>query len=160
MNMHQVAAGSAGPIGLVGSLALATEPPLSTETIGRAPSFLELPVPLQAVPARQPEPAVDTLDGLAGPVESPVQMAELLPRRELPAEAPATAERRRVVVRLVGDEELYLGTFDERTAALARAKDAIATFAAAESAGEWPELDGRHLRPNAILSVDILVEGH
>ena len=114
------------------------------------------------MPSRPVSPSLPSTHStvLAGPVESPVQMAELLPSRVLPAEAPATAERRRVVVRLVGDEELDLGTFDERTAALARAKDAIATFAAAESAGEWPELDGRHLRPNAILSVDILVEGH
>ena len=65
------------------------EPPLSTETIGRAPSFLELPVPLQAVPARQADPT-DAVELLEGPVESPVQMAELLPTRALPADVPAT----------------------------------------------------------------------
>ncbi len=153
MNMHQLAAGSAGPIGFASS-----EPPLSTETIGRAPSFLELPVPLQAVPVRQPEPSVEAEELLASPVESPVHMAELLPTRALPDPAAAT-EQRRVVVKLVGDEELDLGTFEERSAALARAKEIIAAFSAAEGAGEWPELDGRHLRPEAILSVDILVAG-
>jgi hypothetical protein len=88
-----------------------------------------------------------------GPVESPVQMPVLLPIRT------QAAERRRVVVRLVGDQELDLGTFDERGEAVERAKAMIATLTAAESAGEWPELDGRYLRPASILSVDILVAG-
>lgn len=150
MNMHQVATGSSGPVGLPGSLG-GGEPPLSTETIGRGPSFLDPPVPLQAVAsARQEEPQAEELP--EGPVESPVPMAELLPAR-----APATAERRRVVVRLVGDEELELGTFDDRAAAHTCARDTVARFSEAERAGEWPELEGRHLRPASILSVDILV---
>ena len=146
--MHQIAAGSSGPVGLAGPLT-SEEPPLSTETIGRAPSFLEAPVPLQVVPTPPAEPAEELFEG---PVESPVQMAELLPAR-----ARTTDERRRVVVRLVGDEELELGVFDEREAAIECARDAVTRFKAAESAGEWPEVDGRHLRPASILSVDVLV---
>jgi hypothetical protein len=148
--MHQLATGSSGPVGLAGPLP-STEPPLSTETIGRAPSFLELPVPLQVVQTSQAE-AVE--EELSGPVESPVPMAELLPVR-----APAAGERRRVIVRLVGDEELEVGVFDERDAALECARDTVATFKSAETAGEWPEVDGRYLRPASILSVDILVAG-
>ena len=146
--MHQLAAGSSGPLGLAGPLP-GEEPPLSTETIGRAPSFLEAPVPLQVVQTPPAEPVEELLEG---PVESPVQMAELLPKR-----APATHERRRVIVRLVGDEELELGVFEQRDAAIECARDAITRFQAAESAGEWPEIDGRHLRPASILSVDVLV---
>jgi hypothetical protein len=144
--MHQIAAGSAGPVGLAGPLTT-EEPPLSTETIGRSPSFLEAPVPLQVVQSTQAEPGEELFDG---PVESPVQMAELLPAR--PA---TTGGRRRVVVRLVGDEELELGVFDEREAAIACARDTVTRFKTAEGAGEWPELDGRHLRPESIVSVDV-----
>ncbi len=84
---------------------------------------------------------------------------ETVPAETVPTEAGVTAELRRVVVRLVGENELDLGTFDDRGAALARAKEVIAGFSAAESAGEWPELEGRHLRPSSILSVDVLVGG-
>lgn len=155
MNMHEIAAGSAGPVGLAGSLAGATEPPLSTETIGRAPSILEPPTPLHVVPS-EPEEVEELHEG---PVESPIQMAELLPQRapEPLTAAPETAERRRVVVRLVGEDEVELGTFDDRTAAVACAMEAISTFSAAERAGEWPEVDDRRLRPASIVSVDILV---
>jgi hypothetical protein len=146
--MHQIAAGTSGPVGLAGSFAT-EEPPLSTETIGRGPSIFEAPTPLQAVPTPQEEPVEELFDG---PVESPVPMAELLPTR-----VPTGGERRRVVVRLVGAEEVELGVFDERDAALACARDAVSRFNAAETAGEWPELDGRHLRPASILSVDVQV---
>jgi hypothetical protein len=148
--MFEIAAGSAGPVGLAGPLTTG-EPPLSTATIGRAPSFLEAPVPLQAVQAPAAEPKGEIF---AGPVESPVQMAELLPTRPSPVDV-----RRRVVVRLVGDEELELGVFDERDAAIQCARDTVTRFKTAESAGDWPELDGRHLRPASILSVDIMVAG-
>lgn len=171
--MHEIAAGSAGPVGLTGGLATPPdtvgEPPLSTETIGRGPSILGF-APLGPVPA--PAAAHAAEEPFEGPVPSPVQMPELLPRRaptatpptadSAPAETPAAseptpAERRRVVVRLAGDEELELGVFDEREAALACAREAVSRFARAETAGEWPEVDGRHLRPAAILSVDVQV---
>ena len=86
-------------------------------------------------------------------------MAELLPARaRCAADVPATTDRRRVVVRLVGDEEVELGYLrGAHGGGRPRRKDAIATFEAAESAGEWPELEGRHLRPASILSVDVLV---
>lgn len=86
--MHGIAAVSSGPVGLAGGLAgspTTGEPPLSTETIGRGPSFLELPAPLHAV---------------------------------------AASDR--------AEEQL-------------------------EGAGEWPEVEGRHLHPASILSIDVLV---
>ncbi len=145
--MHQFASGSPGPVaGLARS-----EPPLSPQTIGRAPSFLEAPTPLRSVSgSQQPEQPVEEL--LEGPVKSPAQIAELLPTR-----APVAVEPRRVVVRLVGDEELELGTFRARDEAVERAKEVIAALSAAESAGEWPEFEGRYLRPGSIVSVDIQV---
>jgi hypothetical protein len=118
--MHTIAAG---------------EPPLSPETIGRAPSNFDAPVPL-------------------------VPFDELV-RRKTAAQAVApapipTAQRLRVVIRLVGGDELELGACVSRDEAGARAAELAARLAAAEAAGEWPEVEGRHLRPASIVSVDVV----
>lgn len=119
--MHTIAAG---------------EPPLSPETIGRAPSNYDAPVPLVAF--------------------------DELVRRKAAAQAIApvapvtTIGGLRVVVRLAGGDDLDVGVYAEREEAVARAKDLVARLAAAEAAGEWPEIEGRHLRPASIVSVDVL----
>jgi hypothetical protein len=129
--MHQFASGPLGSAGLIGS-----EPPLSPETVGRAPgssSFLEGPVTLKPIPTiPRPTPA---------------------PEPELPA---AGVDSRRLVVRLLGGEELELATFDDHDAAMAAAAELVSRIAAAETGGEWPELDGRFLRPGSIASIDVL----
>ena len=66
--------------------------------------------------------------------------------------------RRRLIVRFVHGEELELGAYDDRASAHARAQELVQQLSAAEANGEWPEIDGRHLRPAAIVSVDVLVE--
>ena len=117
--MHTIAAG---------------EPPLSPETVGRAPSNFDAPVPL-------------------------VPFDELVRRKTeaQAATAPATATNRlRLVVRLVGGEELEVATYTVHAQAASQAKELVAHLAAAEAAGEWPEVEGRHLRPASIVSVDVL----
>lgn len=117
--MHTIAAG---------------EPPLSPETIGRAPSNFDAPVPL-------------------------VPFDELVRRKAEAHAAPApiaTAERLRVVVRLVDGGEVETGAFVVRDEAVARAKELVARLSAAEAAGQWHEVDGRHLRPASIVSVDVV----
>jgi hypothetical protein len=110
---------------------------LSPETVGRAPgssAFLEGPISLKPIPTiPRPLPA---------------------PPPETPA---ASAESRRLVVRLLGGEQLELATFDDREAAMTAAAELVAMLAAAEADGEWPELEGRFLRPGSIASVDVLV---
>jgi hypothetical protein len=129
------ATGTAGPVGLV-----STEPPLSPETIGRAPSNFDPPVPLVS------------LEELVG-----------LDKRQAPAAAPAepeaVAEARRVVLRLAGGEELELGAYDSKDEAVARAQELIALVDAAEERGEWPEVGDRMVRPASIVSVDLLAPG-
>ena len=119
--MHTIAAG---------------EPPLSPETIGRAPSNFDAPVPL--VPFDEHVRRKSTAQ--AGAPASPI----------------AASERLRVVVRLLGGEELEVGTHVDKDGATARAKELVAHLAAAEAAGAWPEVAGRHLRPASIVSVDVL----
>jgi hypothetical protein len=70
----------------------------------------------------------------------------------------STRGPRRLVIRLLGGEELELGDFDDREDAIEAAKELIARFTSAEAAGEWPEVDGRFLRPASIASVDVLTK--
>lgn len=135
--MHPLATG-AGPLGLLGS-----EPPLSPETIGRAPSAFAAAVPLRSL---------EELVGLTGARET-----EAPPTEELPPAAIQVSDRRRLVVRLLGGGDVELGIFDGPDAAVARAKELVATLGEAEESGDWPEVEGRFLRPGSIVSVDVLV---
>ena len=110
--MHTIAAG---------------EPPLSPETIGRAPSNYDAPVPLvpfDELVRRKTAAKGTTPDAPVSPIA--------------PISPIAGVERLRLVVRLLGGEELEVGTFLDRDAASARAKELVASLAAAEAAGGWP----------------------
>lgn len=74
------------------------------------------------------------------------------------AEVAADATPRRLVVRLLGGEEVELGGFDDRDCAVEAAQEFVTRFATAEAAGEWPEVEGRFLRPASIASVVVLVQ--
>ena len=135
--MHQFASGSSAAVSLLGG---DSGPPVGPETVGRPPSGFEAPsVPLRPFP---------TSVALA-PAE-PVQEAEI----EVPA---LTADVRRLVVRLLGGEEVELGSFDDRGDAMEAAQELVARFSSAEAAGEWPEVEGRFLRPGSVASIDVLV---
>ncbi len=138
MHMHQFASGPGMAVGLANT----DGPPLSPETVGRAPSFLEAPVPLR--PIAEPAPVA------TAPAQEPVEE----PEEELLAPA---AGVRRIVVRLLGGEEIELASFDGRDAAIAAAQKLVLRVAAAEAAGEWPEVEGRFVRPASIASIDVLV---
>ena len=127
--MYELASGAAAPVsvGLIG----AEDPPLSPEPVGPAPSSFEAPpVPLRSF---------ETI---------------LAERTAAPAPSPATSRLR--VLRLLGGEQLEVGGYDDREQAVAAAHELMTQFAAAEAAGEWPELDGRFVRPGAVASIDVL----
>lgn len=130
-------------------------PPLSPAMVGRAPAIIDAasPVPLKSFEAILAErSAAEGTVVAAAPAAAPT-----------PAPAPAPAavatETRRVVLRLVGGEELELGSYDDRDAAVGAAQELIAAFGAAETSDSWPELDGRFVRPASVVSIDVLVEG-
>ena len=62
---------------------------------------------------------------------------------------------RRVVLQLTGGETVELRRFTDSDEAVEFARDCVRRIAAAEATGEWPEIDGRFLRPDSIFSVDI-----
>ncbi len=88
--------------------------------------------------------SADSPDFLAAPVQPAVT--------EIVARTP-----RRLVVRMLGGEEVALGDFDDRDDAIEAAQELVARFSVAETSGEWPEVEGRFLRPGAIASVDVLL---
>ena len=138
--MHRLATGPRASLGLAGA-----EPPLSPQTIGRAPSSFEAAVPLRSL---------EELVGLSSKPDLEAPPAEELPPAALTPVA--LADPRRLVVRLLAGEDVELGIFDGPEAAIARAKELVGTLARAEAANEWPEIDGRFLRPGSIVSVDVL----
>ena len=128
--MYEFASGAAAPVavGLIG----ADDPPLSPEPVAPAPSNFEAPpIPLRSFEA-------------------------ILAERSSAAPPNTPAETRRVVLRLLGGEQLELASYDDREAAVAAARELMTRFSTAEATGEWPELDGRFLRPASIVSVDVL----
>jgi hypothetical protein len=66
----------------------------------------------------------------------------------------APSELRRVVIRLTGGEVVQLGTAPNRQSALVLARTFIAELE--EPQGEWPIVGDRMLRPDSIVSVDVL----
>jgi hypothetical protein len=126
------------------SLGLVSEPPLSPVAVGARPSVIELPV----TPTRAPEQP---------PEQEPVHVPE--PEAAWAVED-ADAGPRRVVVRLLGGDHVELDEARSREEAFAVAREIVHRIAAAEADGEWPELEGRLVRPGAIVSVDVLRTEH
>jgi len=137
--MHQFASGSSAAVSLLGG---DTGPPVGPETIGRGPSNFEAPpIPLRPFPT-----AV-----LTNPAETEQEAKN--------EDVSVAAEVRRLVVRLVGGEEVELGSFDDRDSAIDAAQQLVTRFSSAEAAGAWFEVEGRFLRPDSVASIDVLVAG-
>jgi hypothetical protein len=128
--MFDIASGAAAPVA-VGLVGVADDPPLTPEPVGPAPSSFEAP----PVPLRSFE--------------------SILAERT----AAQATESRRVVIRLLGGDELELGGYDDRDQAVTAARGLMERFSAAEASGEWPEVEGRYVRPGAVASIDVLVSG-
>ena len=130
--MYEFASGAAAPVavGLIG----ADDPPLSPEPVGPAPSNFEAP----PIPLRSFETILAERSSAVA------------------ASPPAPVETRRVVIRLLGGEQLELASYDDRNAAVAAARELMTRFSTAEATGEWPELDGSFVRPGSVASIDVL----
>jgi hypothetical protein len=76
--------------------------------------------------------------------------AEILDSVVLPADS------RRIVIRLLGGEELDIGVAQGREAAMELARRTASSVDDAVLERTWPEIGDRLLRPGAIVSVDIV----
>ena len=71
--------------------------------------------------------------------------------------SPGADARRRIVLRMSGGESVELVAVSSEDEAVAIARDFVGRIAEAEAAGVWPEFEGRFLRPDTIVSVDVEV---
>jgi hypothetical protein len=146
--------------------AIETVPPLH-EQAAVIPEPVAPPVePAPEVPAVQPPPAPEPV---LQPPLSPPPAAEA-PAPEVPAppvEAPAPQAPVQedvpgvvsvVVLRLRDGDSVEIGTFPTAAEAATRAQEVVAEIAAAEVNGTWPFFAQRYLRPDSILSVDLVEE--
>ncbi|MGH3037091.1 MAG: hypothetical protein ACRDMU_07900 [Gaiellaceae bacterium] len=136
------------------------EPTLTPEPAA-APESVSSPEPLPAPePAHAAEPQAP-----AGPAPAPVPLPEPVsppapapypPAASAPADQPPPTGGAlyEVTIRLVNGERVEAGTFQELGAAKECAKVLMAQVAAAGQ-GEWPFVNGRFLKPDTIVSVDI-----
>ena len=140
--MYEFASGAAAPVavGLMGS----QDPPLSPEPIAPAPSNFEPPpVPLRSFEAILADHAATAVAAVREPAT-------------VVAAVPELTSTRRIVLTMLGGEQLELAAYDDRDDAVAAARELTTRFSSAESAGEWPELDGRFIRPASVASIDVL----
>ena len=75
-----------------------------------------------------------------------------------PAPAPQPVERvtAEVFVRLTSGERIVVGAFDGQAAAEECARELMAAL---DSEGDWPQIDGRYIRPDAVVSIDVDLTG-
>lgn len=99
------------------------------------------------------------------PTAEPVEASDGWVQEEVPAEVEAGEQHarsdgdavRRIVLRLSGGETVELSSASSTEDAMEQGREAVRRIAQAESTGEWPEFDGRFLRPDQIVSVDVQV---
>ena len=110
-------------------------------------AFVPTPAPVELIPEPAPAPVVEP-EGAVEPVRVP-ELDELF--------APKRATDFRVVVRLKDAEGVEVGSFRDFGTAMEGAQEVIEQFSAATE-GQWPFYAGRFIRPDLIVSVDV-VEG-
>jgi hypothetical protein len=99
--------------------------------------------PAQAAPAPVPTPPAQPA-AAAPPAPEPPAGPE--PR---PDAQQVTAE---VFVRLTSGERIAVGAFDGQSAAEQCARELMAAL---DSDGDWPQVEGRYIRPDAVVSIDV-----
>lgn len=184
--VHQNGSGTAGDTGLNGAGPLEIVPPpdatpapepVAAPHLSPAPASEPAPEPEPAalrVPASDPVPEAAPVQQLVQPepaavtAPEPVATPPAAPSPEPvppvveteppasqpapPAEAPATHH---LSVRLTNGERVDAGAYTDLEAAKQQAKALMAQVAAADD-GDWPFVNGRFLKPDTIVSVDIV----
>jgi len=121
-----------------------SEPPVAQPAPEEAPRAPEEPAPVAEQPPAQAEPEV------AAPAETP-------PVTEVSANGSAADDAQHfVVLRLSEGEQLEIGSFGSPEEAHGFAHEVVRQIAAAQGEATWPFFAGRFLRPETIVSVDLI----
>jgi hypothetical protein len=133
-----------------------TSAPAETGMFVQAAEQALAPVAEQpTAPAPEPTPAADP---------TPVDPVATAAEPEAPQEhtvqengtTPAAVPTHFVVLRLAQDEHLEIGGFATQEEAESFARTVVGRIGRAEEQGEWPSFSGRFLRPQTIISVDVV----
>jgi hypothetical protein len=138
----------------------ATEPAAAAEPAPTAPAEPEV---LSAQPAPAPELSLELPLDWPPPAEAPAEVpADPAPRPEEPAPEPPAQEEpaslTAVILRLQDGTTLEVGTFQTLAEAATEAQEVVIEIAAADRNGTWPFFAQRYLRPDLIVSVDLVEE--
>ena len=115
------------------------------------PVAMPAPLPVQPLPApSRPAAAPVSASAPAVPTVGFAGAGPATPTTEAPSQSAVTF---RVFARLSNGERIEVGTHGDEAAAKAEAT-ALMRFLR-EAGGDWPFLDGRFVRPEAIVSVDV-----
>jgi hypothetical protein len=132
------------------TLAPISAPPVE-ETPTHVPEFSQVPVeePVLAQPTAEP-----STDGSAAESSTHVEPAATPTADGSPAESSTHF----VVLRLSEGEHLEVGMFGSGAEAQDFAREVVRQIAATEGESAWPFFAGRFLRPETIVSVDVIAE--
>jgi hypothetical protein len=120
---------------------LHSEPPVSPGPAPAAPDANREPAPLRDLGGRHSQRVLEPI--------------VLDPNESKPAEnGSQLAEQRRVVIRLTVGEPILIGTAENRDRAVELARATIHRLEAED--GEWPFIGDRFIRPDSIVSVDVM----
>jgi type IV pilus assembly protein PilB len=138
----------------------ASEPAAAAEPAPTAPAEPEV---LSAQPAPAPELVLELPLDWPPPAEAPAEVAgNPAPPPEEPAPEPPAQEEpaslTAVVLRLQDGATLEVGTFPSVAEAAAEAQEVVIEIAAADRNSTWPFFAQRYLRPDLIVSVDLVEE--
>jgi fused signal recognition particle receptor len=129
---------------------LTVEPP-------RAEAPVAQPVPEAALHAPEvPAPVVEQPPAQVEPEVPPPVEAQPVP--EVSPKGSVESEQHFVVLRLSEGEQLEIGSFGSPAEAQGFAQEVVRQIAAAEGEATWPFFAGRFLRPETIVSVDVIAE--
>jgi hypothetical protein len=108
-------------------------------------------------------PVVEPVPPVAPPAaEAPVPVEAPAPVEASPAPEPqpeaASAGSQHVILRLQDGESLQVGSFGDNAEASRWAQEIVRQIASAEGQSTWPFFANRYLRPDTIVSVDLVEE--
>jgi Type II secretion system (T2SS), protein E, N-terminal domain len=132
------------------------QPAVQVEVAEPQPTPELQPAPLLPTPVVQQPPASLPLEQIAAPAPP----APALPVEPLVVSVPEAgpAAIHVVLLRLRDGEAVEVGTFNTAAEASVRAQEVVRQIATAEGDSGWPFFGERYLRPDAIVSVDLLEE--
>jgi hypothetical protein len=142
------------------AVALPGPPAIPAPVIPLEPPVAPAPEPVQPFqPPVEPEPVAEAVPFVSEPVPTPPAVPLPAPVAPAPQPAPAATApdqpsvKHLVIARLTTGERVEVNSYADRNAARAEAKALMAYLR--EGHKDWPFVNGRFIRPESIVSIDL-----